>query len=510
MSTPALGDEQQMTATTTATDVADKPAPELGVEFNPMDPKNVDAELADALKDVGGLVAEPLTGDSPSSAEVMRFEMPEGKGVLSIDPHQEKWTEVQRVALKSIGIEVDGPNAVPMAYVGQFLHICQVRQLDPWLRESYLIVHGRPPVWKDGRIVKDERKFTIVTGIDGFRRLGDLTGKYAGQVGPEWCGEDEVWKTMWSPKWGVPVAARVGILRTGFALPVWGLAMYDEFVPLVDEYAGEYPNKKKTGNKVPTPMWQKMPKNQIAKCAEAQGWRKAFPRTFSGMYAPEEMERAEAEYQEAAVDQQARYAAAERQQAFLAAQAAASGDEVVVGEIVDEAAGGASVERPRDPVSIGDSARETVEQMRAGTRAPRKETRAPGNAPASETRASEGDRLTWLRAEITMLAGLLGVTEAKLLARQVAAHGKDISEFTSDELLTAVLPLRARGASALREDGRGAEAAAYETAPRGAVMPLDLLLGRGAASQPHQYVDAGGACGVTDCGAFADEPIHLG
>jgi hypothetical protein len=37
-------------------------------------------------------------------------------------------------------------------------------------------------------------------------------------------------------------------------------------------------------------MWWRMPYNQLAKCAEANGLRKAFPRVLGGVYIAEEME----------------------------------------------------------------------------------------------------------------------------------------------------------------------------------------------------------------------------
>lgn len=40
----------------------------------------------------------------------------------------------------------------------------------------------------------------------------------------------------------------------------------------------------------PNMMWQKRPFGQIAKCAESQAWRKAFPELFGGIYTAEEME----------------------------------------------------------------------------------------------------------------------------------------------------------------------------------------------------------------------------
>jgi phage recombination protein Bet len=136
-----------------------------------------------------------------------------------------------------------------------FLLACQRSGLDPFARQIYFM-------WSRG-------KFVIEATIDGFRISAERTGKYAGQVGPEWCGPDGKWSDIWTGA-QPPTAARVGILRQGFAEPVWGKALY-----------GEYAQEGR--------FWQNMATNQLAKCAEALGFRKAFPQEFSGLYTPEEM-----------------------------------------------------------------------------------------------------------------------------------------------------------------------------------------------------------------------------
>jgi hypothetical protein len=68
----------------------------------------------------------------------------------------------------------------------------------------------------------------------------------------------------------------VGILRTDFKEPIWVVALFNEYV------------QTKSDGK-PNSMWTKMGANQLAKCAESLGLRKAFPRDLSGFYSKEEM-----------------------------------------------------------------------------------------------------------------------------------------------------------------------------------------------------------------------------
>ena len=127
--------------------------------------------------------------------------------------------------------------------------------------------------------------WTLQSSIDFFRATAESSSGYAGQVGPHWCGEDGSWREIWLKKWGPPAAARVGIMRSTFAQPLYTTAMFDEFAGL-----------KKDGEvMVPSEMWAKMPALMLAKCAEALAIRRAFPAKLSGLYVAEEMDQADNE-----------------------------------------------------------------------------------------------------------------------------------------------------------------------------------------------------------------------
>jgi len=152
-----------------------------------------------------------------------------------------------------------------------FVQQCNRTGLDPFARQIYAI--RRKVFNRDTQ--EYEYKMGIQASIDGFRLIAERTGKYAGQLGPYWCGTDGEWVEVWLQK-QFPAAAKVAIIRQDFKEPLWAVATWSQYA----QYS--------SGEKL-NPMWNKMPSLMLAKCAEGLALRKAFPQDLSGIYVTEEM-----------------------------------------------------------------------------------------------------------------------------------------------------------------------------------------------------------------------------
>ena len=139
-----------------------------------------------------------------------------------------------------------------------FLAIAGRTGLDPFARQIFFVKRG------------GIGQTTI--SIDGFRLIAERSGKYEGQLGPYWCGEDGEWKDVWL-KNEPPAAAKVGVMRAGFREPLFAVANFSAY------NAG-------------SPIWKKMPALMCSKVAEMLALRRAFPLELSGLYGVEEMEQA--------------------------------------------------------------------------------------------------------------------------------------------------------------------------------------------------------------------------
>lgn len=229
------------------------------------------SETTEATKTGAGVGIGPDPSRAPLPA-------PAASSELAIHAGQRGFNEEQVAVLRHMGLEHATEPDLKV-----FWHYCQRTGLDPFTRQVYMI--GRdtkvrvrevnPETGNERTVERRVEKFTIQLGIDGWRLIGTRAAKREGaRVGhnePLYAGADGVWTSVWAPA-EPPVACKYTLEIDG--VEVTSVCYFDEYVQQtwVDGQG-----------MVSNSMWRKMPRNQLAKCAEALSWRKAFPADYSGL-----------------------------------------------------------------------------------------------------------------------------------------------------------------------------------------------------------------------------------
>ncbi|MDI3417996.1 recombinase RecT [Streptomyces luteolus] len=193
---------------------------------------------------------------------------------LAIRDDQKAFEEQQLRALRAAFPDL--AEAAP-AQLGIFFHYCKASGLDPFGRQIYMIK----------RRSRGEVRWTIQTGIDGYRLIARRAADRAGQP---LAYEDFVWydaeggeHTVWLRDES-PAACRVVLWRGDSRFPA--VAHWREYAPKVWDYESQ---DYKIGG-----LWPQMPASQLSKVAEALALRRACPADLSGLHVDEEMHAADA------------------------------------------------------------------------------------------------------------------------------------------------------------------------------------------------------------------------
>lgn len=185
-----------------------------------------------------------------------------------------------------------------------FMEVARRAGLDPFRKQVSAIVFSKEDPKK--------RKMSIITTIDGLRAIAARSGRYRPDEEEAVYEYDETLKGPGNPAGLVKASVTIHIadaMREGGWKPVKGWAYWSEYAPIKEEaehvewvdtgetYADSgKPKRRKVSSGAITEKvdgnWAKMPRVMLAKCAEAQAIRKAFPEDTSGLYERAELDRA--------------------------------------------------------------------------------------------------------------------------------------------------------------------------------------------------------------------------
>ena len=166
------------------------------------------------------------------------------------------FTADQQKTLTEAGII---PQGTPVAQIKLFAAICGEKGLSPFNKQIYLVGYAG--------------KYSVITGIDGFRALASRSGLHAGTDDCKFdLQPDGAFKTIASYQPGDrPETATVTVYKVvaGIRVPFTHTVKFKEF---------------STGKN----KWAEMPFQMISKVAESFALRKAFPELMAGLRIEEE------------------------------------------------------------------------------------------------------------------------------------------------------------------------------------------------------------------------------
>ncbi len=149
--------------------------------------------------------------------------------------------------------------------MAQFITLCQVNQLNPFLREAYLVKYGDAP----SQMIVSKEAF-----MKRADRCADFEGIESGVIVVNKEGVVQNLVGTFFPQDLTLVGGWCDVYRKN-------RRPYRQTVSLQ-----EYDKKQST--------WKQMPATMIRKVAEVQALREAFPNTLSGLYVSDEMQEADA------------------------------------------------------------------------------------------------------------------------------------------------------------------------------------------------------------------------
>lgn len=164
-----------------------------------------------------------------------------------------------------------------------FMAAARSAGLDPFRKQISPIVFNKNK--------PDKRRMSIITTIDGLRVIASRSGRYR----PD---EDEPEFTFNPDEKGPTNPLGLEKARVRIYIddkPVTGVAYWSEFAPITEQWGEDETGKRRPTGKMVLDTggnWGRMPRVMLAKCAEAQALRKAFPEDMSGLYEQAELDQA--------------------------------------------------------------------------------------------------------------------------------------------------------------------------------------------------------------------------